>query len=1347
MSRRRHQGGKFSLRTFIPSRKSVARRSGTKCWTFRRFRLEHLEPRHLLTATVWETSLPWTDPYADEGGSGAAIEDLLQPAPFPLDQTFMLHSNPGSQFVLYLDFNGHNTTGTPWNDDSGIGNISSPPYSIDASLAFSDAEREAIQFIWERVAEDFRPFDIDVTTEDPGAAAMAQPGYQRIVIGGAGTDWYDEDGGVGGVARGSFNANGDIPAFAFSISVGNGEKNVAEVISHEAGHTLGLGHDGESGDPEVDYYAGHGAGPTGWAPIMGVGYGQNLTQWSIGEYPNANNQQDDLTIITTMNGFGYRPDDHGNDIATATELEFDKFNFYGEGIIEQNTDVDYFAFDLGVEILTININPFHRGPNLDVLAKLYNAAGEELIEMNLEEELSATILINADVEDALQLPIGQYYLSVEGTGKPPGMDVGYSDYGSLGYYSVIAERESLLDDLIGIDFDVFNGMRPLNWNRYSGGGKNAVMVDLMNELGVVTPVNLAITTSKSFVPIATSTADPTTIPIHPEPLTELGGHINDTNVAWTFTFSDLVPITDYEIYVFGLSSLDAENHVEIVGFNSASFTQTLIPNELKLNADTGAEDSHLVSFAEIVTATENGRITLTVSNLEGRAGLAGLAIREATPGVISGMKWHDENGDGIMDEDEEGLEGWTIFIDDNNNGIWDDEIIIESASVDVPQIIPDFTPTVPVKSILLFQGLRTITDVDVHLNISHTFNTDLDVFLVSPSGTRVELFTDVGANSDNFHGTILDDEAVEIVLEDDEEVEVPKLISEGTGPFTGRYRPEGMLSDFDGEDPTGVWTLEIYDDAQFNPQGILNSWSLTITGQELFAVTDEEGNYSIRNIRPGNIVLAERLDDQFDWAQTFAPPPPIRVTSGARLLDNNFGNWIPDIFPGGISGQKWNDLNGDGVKDENEPGLEGWTVFLDVNGNGILDPPVTVTLSSEDLPVIEDPEDPDYEVNMYPKPIIDFGTTIGQLSFEGLTAVKKITVTLDISHTFAADVDVFLVSPSRTSVKLFGDIGGQDNDFINTTLDDDADTWIFDNEAPFTGTFRPEGLLSDFVGEDPNGIWQLIVRDTTFGDEGTLNSWSLTIHAEEQSTVTDAEGNYAFPILRPNFYFVHEVMQPGWEQSYPLLTEGIPFWPVELQSLGVIENRDFGNRFVGVEGDYNDDGIVNAADYVFWRDRMGAGGAGGGDGSGDGSVGPEDYDIWYGNFGVANPSGAGAGEAMAAATSANDSSSEPFVTSFSASGDSAGAAATLVGDGAGLRGFGSRGGAAQRPTNSAPDADRADSAMLAWLAGLGEEDGNDRFERQDRTRFDWDFAGDRDRSNRLDRFAAAIDSAFENLGV
>jgi subtilisin-like proprotein convertase family protein len=108
----------------------------------------------------------------------------------------------------------------------------------------------------------------------------------------------------------------------------------------------------------------------------------------------------------------------------------------------------------------------------------------------------------------------------------------------------------------------------------------------------------------------------------------------------------------------------------------------------------------------------------------------------------------------------------------------------------------------------------SMVDINIQLNISHTRDSDLDVFLVSASGTRIELFTDVGGDGDNFSNTVLDDDAA-------------TSITSAAAPFAGVYRAGGDLTLLEGEILTGVWTLEITDDKS-GQTGILNSWSLTV---------------------------------------------------------------------------------------------------------------------------------------------------------------------------------------------------------------------------------------------------------------------------------------------------------------------------------------------------------------------------------------------------------------------------------------------------------------------------------------------------------------------------------------
>ena len=157
------------------------------------------------------------------------------------------------------------------------------------------------------------------------------------------------------------------------------------------------------------------------------------------------------------------------------------------------------------------------------------------------------------------------------------------------------------------------------------------------------------------------------------------------------------------------------------------------------------------------------------------------------------------------------------------------------------------------------------------------------------------------------------------------------------------------------------------------------------------------------------------------------------------------------------------------------------------------------------------------------------------LTASNVGVINDVNVTLRINHSWDEDLDVFLISPSGTRVELFTDVGGSADNFLNTTFDDEAATPIAGGTAPFAATFRPEGLLSDFDGEDGSGVWTLELGDDFTGaDTGTLVSWSLTFDSGgERLTVTDSNGDYVFDDLARGSYIVTEVSQVGWEQTSP----------------------------------------------------------------------------------------------------------------------------------------------------------------------------------------------------------------------
>jgi hypothetical protein len=282
-----------------------------------------------------------------------------------------------------------------------------------------------------RVAEDFRPFNINITTDL--AKFLAAPLSQRVrIIITPTSAWYA---GVAGIAYvTSFTWGDDTPAFVFSDRLLNDPKRVAEAISHETGHTLGLYHQAAF-DANCTltsaYSTGVGTGITSWGPIMGNVASRNVTQWNHGATPNGCNfLQDNLSIITTTNGFGYRIDDHADVLKSATTISMTNNMFAANGIITTTTDRDFFKVTLGTTgTFRLNAIPYsvgadYSGANLDIMVTLMNSRGTVIRNYDFTDSL------NARIDTALQA--GTYILVVDGSSSINSTN----DYGSLGAYTL-----------------------------------------------------------------------------------------------------------------------------------------------------------------------------------------------------------------------------------------------------------------------------------------------------------------------------------------------------------------------------------------------------------------------------------------------------------------------------------------------------------------------------------------------------------------------------------------------------------------------------------------------------------------------------------------------------------------------------------------------------------------------------------------------------------------------------------------------------------------------------------------------------------------------------------------------
>ena len=414
--------------------------------------------------------------------------------PFALNVP-VYHSNPSAAKKIYLDFDGQSVTGTTWNNQNYTGSyntgntINAPAFSTDSDFQnYSAAELSAIRNVWARVAEDFSPFQVDVTTENPGENLFRQGGQAiRVLVstdidGTTGQRWFPNAGGV--AYLGSWDWTNGSPVWVFYNRLSNNEKNIAEASSHEVGHAFGLSHDGRNSPSEV-YYQGHGTGQTGWAPIMGVGYNKSLVQWSRGEYTSANQTEDDVSIIAGRVGF--LADDHADVQAAATALAVDSSGaMSGSGVIATRTDKDWFRFATQAGSVSLNVAPFELSDgkaNLDIQVRLLNASGTVVSTINETNRL--------DTVWSGTLAKGIYSIEIDGVGKAAiSGDNGYSDYGSLGSFtvggSVIKNRDPVLN-LDQSSVQGFEGTTLVNTGTWSDPDDDSVAISA--SIGAVTRRN------------------------------------------------------------------------------------------------------------------------------------------------------------------------------------------------------------------------------------------------------------------------------------------------------------------------------------------------------------------------------------------------------------------------------------------------------------------------------------------------------------------------------------------------------------------------------------------------------------------------------------------------------------------------------------------------------------------------------------------------------------------------------------------------------------------------------------------------------------------------------------------
>jgi uncharacterized repeat protein (TIGR01451 family) len=277
------------------------------------------------------------------------------------------------------------------------------------------------------------------------------------------------------------------------------------------------------------------------------------------------------------------------------------------------------------------------------------------------------------------------------------------------------------------------------------------------------------------------------------------------------------------------------------------------------------------------------------------------ALSISEPASKSGMKFHDLNADGVKDAGEPCLEGWEIraYKDLNSNGS------LDQADYDNGIIAYDTTDSSGNYNLTLDPGDYIVVEV---LQSGWT---------QSCPGTDV-----IGTVTTS--GETLGEYGYAITLKSGDEDTDNHFGNWQTASKSGMkfhdLNADGVKDD--GEPGLEGWTIFV----DYDNDGVLDAG-------ELYDETDTMGAYNITGIEPGTWKVREV--GQAGWTCSYPDPCYHEETfnSGDNLTDNDFGNWQSATK----SGMKFHDLNADGVKDDGEPGLEGWTIYVDYNGDGVLD--------------------------------------------------------------------------------------------------------------------------------------------------------------------------------------------------------------------------------------------------------------------------------------------------------------------------------------------------------------------------------------------------------------------------
>jgi hypothetical protein len=315
-----------------------------------------------------------------------------------------------------------------------------------------------------------------------------------------------------------------------------------------------------------------------------------------------------------------------------------------------------------------------------------------------------------------------------------------------------------------------------------------------------------------------------------------------------------------------------------------------------------------------------------------------------------------------------------------------------------------------------------------------------------------------------------------------------------------------------GEPGLPGWTIRAYRDTNNDDQLSTNETSVAAS-----AVTDSSGNYSL-SLSPGHYVVCEVL--QTDWSQTAPSNTKCQngvadlgpgghdesLISGQSVSGNDFGNFELAT----TAGTKWHDHDGDGTRDQDDEGLSGWRIYVDLDDDGVYDDGSG-----------SDPAEPS-----------DLTDSNGAYLITGIPAGSyKVREVLQSGWS--------CTSPDpchhQESFASGSEPGG--NDFGNFELAQKSGTKFEDQDGD--GARDP--------GEPGLSGWQIYVdyNDNSSRDQG------------EPDATTGQDGSYTISGIDAGDYKVRETQQSGWNCTHPSPN---CFHQETFASGDHHQGNDFGNR-------------------------------------------------------------------------------------------------------------------------------------------------------------------------------------------